>query len=76
MPKKLFKLRKNMNELVSVMYDILTELREMNSKLNSLKTNMSSIESFLDDIRGIENIDLSNIKSELEYLKYIYESMN
>lgn len=65
-----------MNELVSVMYDILTELREMNSKLNSLKTNMSSIESFLDDIRGIDNIDLSNIKSELEYLKYIYESMN
>ena len=65
-----------MNELVSVIYDILTELREMNSKLNSLKTNMSSIESFLDDIRGIDNIDLSNIKSELEYLKYIYESMN
>ncbi len=65
-----------MDELIGVMYDILSELREMNSKLNSLEITVSSIESSLDDIRGIDNIDLSDIKSELEYLKYIYESTN
>lgn len=64
-----------MDELVSVMQDILAELQEMNSKLNEIKgygldNSISDLASKLDEIKGAGLYNsLSDVCDKIESLE-------
>lgn len=65
-----------MDELVSVMQDILVELREMNSKLDDIKgygtcNSLSDVCDKLEDIKGTESCNsLSDVCEVIESLEH------
>ena len=63
-----------MDELVSVMEDILAELQEMNSKLDEIKgygayNSITDLASGLDDITGTGCCSLSDVCDKLDSLE-------